>query len=113
MSIPDINSLLGNLSSEDISSLEDMAQQLFGSAPEPDEKEHENDIFGSIDPAMLAKIMQIMPLLQSGADNNRTRLICALKPLLSKGRRHKADEALQLIRLLEILPMLGSDILGQ
>ncbi len=107
MSMPDINSLLGNLSDEDISSLSNMAQQLLGSAPEQNEAENENNIFGSIDPAMLTKIMQIMPLLQSGADNDRTRLICALKPLLSKGRRHKADEALQLIRLLEILPMLG------
>ncbi len=107
MNMPDINSLLESLSDEDISSLSDMAQQLFGSAPEQKEAVQENNIFGSLDPAMLAKIMQIMPLLQSGAENDRTRLICALKPLLSKGRRQKADEALQLIRLLEILPMLG------
>lgn len=112
MSTPDLNTLLSSLSSEDISSLGDMAQQLLGSAPELNGDEQQSNIFGSLDPAMLAKIMQIMPLLQSGAENDRTRLICALKPLLSKGRRQKADEALQLIRLLEILPMIGSDLLG-
>ena len=107
MSTPDLNSLLGNLSDEDISALGDMAQQLFGSAPEQVASEQNNNIFGSLDPAMLARIMQILPLLQSDADNDRTRLICALKPMLSKSRRQKADEALQLIRLLEILPMIN------
>lgn len=113
MSMPDLNSLLGSLSDEDISALGDMAQQLFGSAPEQSEPEQSGNPFGSIDPAVLAKIMHIMPLLQSGTDNDRTRLICALKPLLSKPRRQKADEALQLIRLLEILPLIGSDMFGQ
>ncbi len=106
MSTPDLNSLLGNLSDEDISALGDMAQQLFGSAPEQNPTA-DSGFADMPDPAMLAKIMQIMPMLQSGADNDRTRLICALKPMLSKSRRQKADEALQLIRLLEILPMIN------
>ena len=106
MSMPDINSLLENMSDADISALGDMAQQLFGSAPEQAASEQNNNIFGSLDPAMLARIMQILPLLQSDADNDRTRLICALKPMLSKQRRQKADEALQLIKLIEILPLI-------
>ena len=106
MSMPDLNSLIEGLSDADISALGDMAQQLLGSAPATNTAEQENNMFGSLDPAMLAKIMQIMPLLQNSADNDRTRLICALKPMLSKGRRQKADEALQLIRLIEILPLI-------
>lgn len=106
MNIPDINSLLENLSDEDLSSLGNAAQQLFGSQRD---EEPAPDIFGGIDPDMLAKIMQIMPLLTSAGENDRTRLIAALKPMLSKARRKKADEAMQLIRLLEILPMIGGD----
>ena len=108
MTMPDINSLLESLSSEDISALGDMAQQLFGNnsaektAPDP-----AADIFGGIDPSMLAKIMQVMPLLQSG-DNDRTRLINALKPMLSRHRRKKADEAIQLMKLFEILPLIST-----
>lgn len=106
MNIPDINSLLENLSDEDLSSLGSAAQQLFGSQQG---EEPAPDIFGGINPDMLAKIMQIMPMLTNAGDNDRTRLISALKPMLSKARRKKADEAIQLIRLLEIMPMIGGD----
>ncbi len=106
MNMSDINSLLDGLSDEDMASLSDAAQQLFGSqqAQEP-----APDIFGGINPDMLAKIMQIMPLLTNAGENNRTRLISALKPMLSKARRKKADEAMQIMRLLEILPMIRGD----
>ena len=43
--------------------------------------------------------------------DSRTRLIEALKPLLSEKRRKKADEAMQLMKLLEIMPML-SNLMG-
>lgn len=109
MNMPDINSLLESLSDEDLSALGDAAQQLFGSqqsdGPAP-------DIFGGIDPDMLARIMQLMPLLTNAGDNDRTRLISALKPMLSAARRRKADEAMQIIRLLEILPMIRGDGIG-
>ena len=49
--------------------------------------------------------MQVLPLLQGAEDNDRTRLINALKPMLSHSRRKKADEALQLMKLFEILPL--------
>ena len=108
MTMPDINNLLESLSSEDISALDDMAQQLFGdTSAEKSTTNPAADIFGGIDPSMLAKIMQVMPMLQSG-DNDRTRLINALKPMLSHRRRKKADEAIQLIKLLEILPLLST-----
>lgn len=104
MNTPDINSLLDGLSEEDLSALGDAAQQLFGSQQS---REPEADILGGINPDMIAKIMQIMPLLTNAGDNDRTRLIAALKPMLSRARRRKADEAMQLIRLLEILPLIG------
>ncbi|MBQ5823315.1 MAG: hypothetical protein IIW48_00735 [Clostridia bacterium] len=109
MNMPDINSLLESLSAEDLSALGDTAQQLFGTQQT---EEPAPDIFGGIDPNMLAKIMQLMPMLTNAGDNDRTRLICALKPLLSKTRRKKADEAMQLIRLLEILPILRGEGFG-
>ena len=106
MSMPDINSLLDGLSADDLSALGDLAQQILGNSA-AEKNEPASDIFGGIDPSMIAKLMQIMPMLQSG-ENDRTRLICALKPLLSKRRRQKADEAMQLIKLLEILPLIST-----
>ena len=38
--------------------------------------------------------------------DSRTRLIEALKPLLSENRRRKADEAMQMMKLFDLLPML-------
>jgi hypothetical protein len=43
--------------------------------------------------------------------DSRTRLIEALKPLLSEKRRAKADEAMRMMKLFELLPML-TDIMG-
>ncbi len=104
MTAPDINSLLENLSDEDISALGDMAQQLFGNMGS-EQPEAPTSPLGGIDPGMLAGIMQVLPLLQGSEDNDRTRLINALKPMLSHPRRKKADEAIQLMKLFEILPL--------
>lgn len=102
--MPDINSLLENLSGEDISALGEMAQQLFGGMGEG-QPETPASPPGGIDPGILSSIMQVLPLLQGAEDNDRTRLINALKPMLSHSRRKKADEALQLMKLFEILPL--------
>ena len=104
MTAPDINSLLENLSDDDISSLGDMAQQLFGNMGS-EQPEATTSSFGGIDPGMLSSIMQVLPLLQGSEDNDRTRLINALKPMLSHHRRKKADEAIQLMKLFVILPL--------
>lgn len=108
MNFDDIGSILSSLSDEDMANLSSAAQQLFGNENTGNKKEETSDFFSGIDPQMLAKIMQIMPLLQSGGDNERTQLICALKPLLSPQRRKKADEAIQLMRLLDVLPIIGN-----
>lgn len=104
MTAPDLNSLLENLSDDDISALGDMAQQLFGGMGS-EQPEAPASPFGGIDPGMLSGIMQVLPLLQGAEDNDRTRLINALKPMLSHHRRKKADEAIQLMKLFEILPL--------
>lgn len=104
MNFDDISGILSSLSDEDMANLSSAAQQLLG-GENSEGKEEKQDFFGGIDPVMIAKIMQLMPLLQNGGDNERTRLICALKPLLSPRRRKKADEAMQIMRLLDVLPM--------
>ena len=40
-------------------------------------------------------------------DSGRYRLIEALKPNLSKERQKKADEAMQILKILEILPLIS------
>ena len=103
MNFDDIGSILSSLSDDDLNNLSDMAQQFMGGE---EKQESEPDPFGGIDPQMIAKLMQLMPLLQNKGDDERTRLIAALKPLLSPHRRKRADEAIQLMRLMDMLPMI-------
>ena len=106
MNFDDIGSILSSLSEEEMGNLSDMAQQFMGGNGGNGTAETASDPFGGIDPQMIAKLIELMPLLQSKGDDERTRLIAALKPLLSPPRRKKADEAIQLMRLMDLLPII-------
>lgn len=108
----DINDILSNLSPEDMENLKSAAANLF-SAEEESESEEKSEGSGSAMPdfssilgnaQMMAKLSSIMGAMNK--KNDKTRLIEALKPLLSEPRRRKADEAMQMMALMEMLPML-------
>ena len=101
-SMDNLADLLGGLREEDLQSLRDTAASLFGNdAPKSDVPEDDD----GIDPAMMRKIMRLMHAMQSHQDE-RSALIRALKPYLSEPRQRRAEEAMQLLRMLDILPML-------
>ena len=54
----------------------------------------------------LQMIMSVVSKLNSAKDSERTNLITALKPYLSDTRREKAENAIKILKLLEILPLL-------
>ena len=107
MSEPDLSSILSSLTAEDVARLSETAQQLFGGQENDPPPDSNAPSFGGVDPELMSKLMKILPLLQQGGDSERARLIQALKPLLSQSRRQKADEALRLLRLIEMIPLLG------
>ena len=102
-----INDILSGLTDEDMENLRSAAESLFSSQENDDN--HGNfapdfaDILGNAQ--MIAKISSLMGAMNKKDD--RTRLIEALKPLLSEKRRKRADEAMQMMKLFEILPALG------
>ena len=101
-----INDILSSLSDEDIENLKSAAAELFGSQPQESEAPPPS---GAPDISKLLDNAQMMANSIMGAMNrpdSRTRLIEALKPLLSEKRRRRADEAMQIIKLLDILPTL-------
>ncbi len=104
-----INDILSSLSQDDIDALKSMADSLFSSASPPPPKSTDSTSgtdFGSfITPDMLIKLSSVMNMLNSQC-SERYRLIEALKPNLSLPRRKKADEAMQILRILEIIPMI-------
>ncbi len=101
ISMDNISELLGNLSDEDFRSLKDAAQSLLGAAGEP-----QTDAQTGIDPQTLEKLGRVMRAMRQGSDT-RSQLIGALKPYLSEPRRKRADDVMQMLRMLDVLPMLG------
>ncbi len=109
-----INDILSSLSQEDMENLRAAAESMFS------QSESEEKSFGS-DSAMpdlssllsnaqlISKLSSVMSAMNKRDD--RTHLIEALKPLLSEKRRRKADEAMQILKLFDILPMI-SEITG-
>lgn len=103
MNSDDIVDILSGLNDEDFASLNAMAEQFIG---KDESSSQAHDIMGGIDPQTVMKLLELLPLLQNSGDDDRTRLICALKPLLSPQRRKKADEAMQILRLTDIISLL-------
>lgn len=105
MNLDDIGGILSGLSDEEFSALNEMAEQFLGKEEQNNEAA---DNPGGPDMQTVAKIMQLLPLIQGGTDNEKTRFIAALKPLLSPKRRKKADEAIRIMQLTEVLSLLNS-----
>ena len=109
-----ISDMLGSMSEDDMQSLQDAAQQLFGAFGEAGDEPHDgfdeglgggfDGGLGGITPEMLAKISQLMGRMNSR--DSRTDLIMALKPHLSRRRQHRAEQAVQMMRMMEMLPTL-------
>lgn len=109
-----INDIISSLSADDIENLKAAAESFFGNKEEKKEKHEEHNapsggmpdlssILGNAQ--MMAKISQIMSMMNKR--DSRAEFIKALKPLLSEKRRRRADDAMQMLKLFEILPMLG------
>ena len=98
-----IGDILSSLSDDDMKALGDAARSLLGSS-EQEQGQNDSDRGFSMDPATMAKIAQIMSAMNR--HDSRCDLIAALRPLLSVPRRRRADDAMQLIKLIDLLPMI-------
>lgn len=108
----DISKTLADLLNdpESLNRVREMAENLLGNqdknhtTPQTDT----DSIFGDmdIDPAQIGKIMSVMSKLKTNRDDERSRLLLALKPHLSPPRREKVDTAVKLLKLIDLLPLL-------
>ncbi len=86
---PDLSSLLG---------------ALGGGLSQP--SSNENALAGAT-PQALSLMTRLMPLLsQANREDDATRLLRALRPLLGEQRQKKVDEAIQILQMLRLLPLL-------
>lgn len=85
-----------------------MAESILGgeeqAPPSPPKAEPENIGMPSGDE--IKAIMSVMSHLKSGENDSRVQLIAALKPHLSEERRERADSAIKILKIIEILPLI-------
>lgn len=101
----DISEILSSLTSEDMEQLKAVASSLMGSG-HTDEKKEQNSSTGNnlFNSAMLGNLGKISNAVS--ADDHRTALLKALKPMLSEQRQQKADEAIKIMKIIQLLPLL-------
>lgn len=106
-----INDILAALTPDDIKNLKETAESIFGAGNAP--KQENSSPFqsggfdlGKLDPEMFSRIGKIMSAMNSDG-GKRCRLIEALKPNLSPPKQKKADEAMQIMKIMEVMPLLS------
>lgn len=65
------------------------------------------DFMQGIRPEQLGSLMKMARALGAARDDDRTRLLLALRPHLSPKRQEKVDQAVKLLKLSSLLPMIG------
>ena len=108
-----IENIINSMSQKDIEDLTAMASQLFSGAnsnsssnPNSSPRPEHNDPIDGIDFDTITKIASVLGKLSSQPKDPGCELLTALKPMLSPERRHKADEAIKMMRLISLLPLL-------
>ncbi len=61
----------------------------------------------SLSPSDIQTMMKVMGALRSGGNDERSRLLLALRPHLSESRQARVDNAVKILRLVSILPLLS------
>ncbi len=62
---------------------------------------------GGITPDMLHTVSRLAPLFNKvNQEDDSTRLLRALRPLLSEARQKKLDEAIKILQMMRLLPLL-------
>ncbi len=117
-----VSSLLGSMSEDELQNLQEAAQSLFsqfggdngdnGSGQQQSQPPPADSGFGAgmFTPELLAQLSQIMGNMHKR--DPRTDLILALRPHLSRRRQHRAEQAIQMMKMLDLLPTLQATMQG-
>ena len=78
-----------------------MAENLLGEEKSP---EQSGSQFGDID---IGKLMPLLSKINLKKQDKRTQLLLALRPHLSEKRQERVDNAVKILRVIDMLPMLS------
>ena len=103
---------------EGMKQLQSMAQGLMGEGgldlsaliPQEQEKPVMPDIsglMGGVSPDQMSMMMKLMSAFNSTKEDDRTRLLMALRPHLTDKRQQRVDQAVKLLKLASVLPLIS------
>ena len=111
-----MDNLMGNIKGilddpKSMEQLQSMAASLFGNSDESQPKpESSNNILGGLDGfgefIDMGTLMKIVSALKSSACDERSNLLMAIKPHLSKDRQPRVDKAVKILKLVSLVPIL-------
>ena len=105
LNLDNIENIINSMSQNDIDELSALASQFLGSGNNASSPEQEEKSDG-IDFETITKIASVLSRISSQPKDPGCELLSALKPMLSPERRRKADEAIKMIQLISLLPLL-------
>ena len=103
---------------EGMKQLQSMAQGLMGEGgldlsalmPQVQEKPVMPDVsglMGGVSPDQMGMMMKLMSAFNSTKEDDRTRLLMALRPHLTDKRQQRVDQAVKLLKLASVLPLIS------
>lgn len=106
-----LNDIINSLSADDINMLKGVAASILGEQNNNDspKQNQNNDVqglgFDGVDFDMIMKAKSIFEKMNN-TQNKNVDLILALKPHLSPESQSKADQAMRILKLFDVLPLL-------
>ena len=83
-----------------------MAESILGEEKKEEQSSKIPDLGDILGGADIGSIISIISKLKSSENDDKTRLLYALKPHLSEPRREKVDTAIKIMKAIELLPLL-------
>lgn len=111
MELPDItpetlSGILSSLSEEDTENIARLASELFSSGEKEEKREKEADGGFGLDMNTVMKMASVINKLSSQPEDPGCRLLRDLKPMLSSDRQEKVDKALQIMKIMSLMPVI-------
>ena len=95
---------------ESMNRVRQMAENILGEsggeAPAPDPSADLSGIGEMLGGGELNSIISVISKMKSASDDSRVQLISALRPHLSEERKKRADTAIKILKLLDLLPLI-------
>ena len=109
LNFENLQDILGSMSQSDMENLASLASNLFsnGDNSQGAQQSEKQSAFDGLDFESISRIVGVINKLNSQPKDPGCELISALKPMLSTKRQKKADEAISMLRLISLLPLIG------